>query len=258
MELNGTSALVTGGGRGLGLATARMLHASGAQVVLFSRDAERGRAAADEVCGRHVPGDIADPVAVQRACETAAEAAPLRSLVLCAGQGHAERTVGRDASFAAAHDLDAFRQMLEINLVGTFNSIRIGASAIARGPSLEDGARGAIVVTSSLAATGGQVGQAAYAASKAGLLGMLRPIARDLAPWGVRINAVTPAGMDTTMFGPDGADLALRERLGQAAIFPPRMGTPDEFASLAIELLTNNYLNCAVVPLDAGTTLLPR
>jgi NAD(P)-dependent dehydrogenase (short-subunit alcohol dehydrogenase family) len=258
MSLSGTSALVTGGSSGLGLATARALSDRGAAVVVVSRGAEHGRRAAAEVGGRHVAADVCDPAGMAAACDLALSAGPLRSLVLCAGAGHAERTIDRTAGYDGAHDLDAFRRILEVNTVGTFNCIRLGASAMARCPADDHGRRGAIVVTSSLAATGAEVGQAAYAASKAALLGLLRPVARDLAPFGIRINAVKPSGFDTPIFGPAGISDPLREKLAGATIFPRRVGRPEEFARLVVELLGNDYLNATAVDLDAGMTVNPR
>jgi NAD(P)-dependent dehydrogenase (short-subunit alcohol dehydrogenase family) len=257
VELGNVAALVTGGSSGLGLATSHALRERGAEVVMLSRDAVRGREAATATGSVHVAGDITDPDAVVLACQEAATRGPLRAVVLCAGQGHAERTIGRDGT-TRRHDLDSFRRVLEVNLVGTFNCLRVAASIMAAAPALADGSRGAIVMASSLAATGGQVGQAAYAAAKAGMLGLLRPIARELAPVGIRLNAILPGGIDTPAFGPEGVDPALRDRIGKATIYPHRMGRPEEFASLAVELLTNEYMNCCAVNLDAGTTLLPR
>jgi NAD(P)-dependent dehydrogenase (short-subunit alcohol dehydrogenase family) len=258
MELGETSALVVGGSSGLGLATARALVARRVHVVVLSRDPDRGRAAAEPIGATYCAGDARDAAAVVEAVETAASQGPLRSLVLCAGSGHAERTIGRDGRYESAHDLGAFREVVESNLVATYNCLRLGATAMARGPADSEGQRGSAVLTSSAAAQAGQVGQAAYAAAKAGLAGLLLPVARDLAPVGIRVNAVRPAGFDTAMYGADGVSDALRSRLADSAVFPRRMGRPEEFASVVVELLSNDYLNATTIDLDAGTRTLPR
>jgi NAD(P)-dependent dehydrogenase (short-subunit alcohol dehydrogenase family) len=258
VELTGTSGLVVGGSSGLGLATARALVSRGVRVVVLSRNEPRGAESAERIGATYCPGDAADAHAVVAALDTATSRAPLRSLVVCAGTGHAERTIGRDGRYESAHDLDAFREVVEANLVGTFNCVRLGATAMARQPADAEGQRGCVVLTSSAAAHAGQVGQAAYAAAKAGLAGLLLPVARDLAPAGIRINAVRPAGFDTGMYGPNGVSDALRGRLADSAIFPSRMGRPEEFAGLVLELLTNDYLNATTIDLDAGTRTLPR
>lgn len=257
MDLADTSALVMGGSSGLGLATATALVAHGVRVVVAARDAERGEAAARSAGAVFRQADAGDPVAVTAALEAAAELAPLRSLVVCAGSGHGERLVGRNRGYDSAHGLDSFRGTLEVNLVGPFNCLRLAATAIARQEPEPGGLRGAIVLTSSFSAGGGVRGQVAYAAAKAGLLGLLLPAARDLAELGIRVNAIRPAGFDTAAFGPDGVTADLRVRLGRAAVAPRRMGRPEEFASLAVHLLTNDYLNATTVDLDAGTRMLP-
>jgi NAD(P)-dependent dehydrogenase (short-subunit alcohol dehydrogenase family) len=258
VELHGTSAVVVGGSSGLGLATARALVSRRVHVVLLARDRVRGAASAERIGATYCAGDARDTAAVVDALEAATSRAPVRSLVVCAGSGHAERTIGRDGRYESAHDLDAFREVVETNLVATFNCVRLGATAIARAPADPDGQRGCVVLTSSAAAHAGQVGQAAYAAAKAGLAGLLLPVARDLAPVGIRVNAVRPAGFDTAMYGPAGVSDALRGRLAEGTVFPPRMGRPDEFAGVVLELLTNDYLNATTIDLDAGTRTLPR
>lgn len=258
MRLAGTSAVVVGGSSGLGLAAAARLGAQGVRLVILSRDPARGREAAGRLGATHQPGDAADPDAVLAAVSDAESMGPFRSLVVCAGAGHAERTIGRDGDHRSAHDLDAFRRALEANLVGPFNCVRLAAGAMSRQVPDDDGLRGSIVLTSSLASRAGQVGQAAYAAAKAGLEGLLLPVARDLAPAGIRINAVRPAGFDTALYGPAGVDDALRNRLADSAVLPRRMGRPAEFAGVVLELLRNDYLNATTIELDAGTRLLPR
>ncbi len=258
MRLSGSASLVVGGTSGLGEATAARLRAEGCVVVVTGRDVARGTRVADQLGAHFCQADVLDTDALTGAVELAAGLAPLRALVQCAGGGSARRTIGRDGRYDSAHPLEAFRRVVDENLVGTFNVVRLAATAISRTEPDDQGQRGAIVITSSLAARAGQVGQAAYAAAKAGQLGMLQPMARDLAGVGVRVNAVTPGGMDTAIHGQQGASDELREKVGEAAVFPRRMGRPDEFASLAVELLRNDYLNGVAVDLAAGTTQLPR
>jgi NAD(P)-dependent dehydrogenase (short-subunit alcohol dehydrogenase family) len=258
MEFRGQAALVVGGTSGLGEATARRLRSEGCEVVLTGRDREKGEQVARELGAVFRPVDVQDSGSIESALDHAGRLASLRFVVHCAGMGHAARTIGRDARYASAHSLEDFRHVVDVNLVGTFNVIRLAASAMARTDPDPQGQRGAMVIASSLAARVGQVGQAAYAASKAGQLGMLLPLARDLAPVGVRVNAITPGGVDTPIYGEDGVDDALRRRISEATIFPARMAVPEEFASLALELLRNDYLNAVTVDLAAGTTQLPR
>jgi NAD(P)-dependent dehydrogenase (short-subunit alcohol dehydrogenase family) len=258
MDLRGQAALVVGGTSGIGLATARALVSEGCHVVVTGRNSVRGGHAAREIGAVFCRADVLDSDDMVAAVDIAAGLAPLRLLVHTAGIGHAARTVGRDASYVSAHPLEDFRGVIETNLVGTFNVLRLAASSMARTAPDASGQRGAIVLVSSLAATAGQVGQAAYAASKAGQLGMLRPVARDLASFGIRVNAVAPGGIDTPIYGDGGVDADLRARISEAAIFPGRMGAPEEFASLAVELLRNDYVNATCVELAGGTVQLPR
>lgn len=258
MDLAGTSAVVVGASAGLGYATAASLSSRGVKVVLVARDPERGRRAAESLGGAFVTGDVTDSSVIIEALDRASEMAPLRSLVVTAGRGYAHRTIGRDGRYESAHELDPLREVLETNVVGTFNCVRLAASAMSRTDPDENGQRGAMVLTSSAAAKAAQVGQVAYAASKAAVLGMILPIARDLAPVGVRVNAIVPGGFDTEIFGPSGPSDELRSLVGGATVFPHRMGKPHEFASLAVELLSNDYLNATSVDLDAGTRVLPK
>jgi len=258
MRLAGTSALVAGGTSGLGLATAAMLVEKGAHVVVLGRDRGRGEAAAARIGAAFEAGDVVDDAAVVSAIERASAHGPLRALVVCAGVGFARRTIGRDGEYASAHDLDPMRRLLETNVVGTFNCVRLGATAISRTSADEDGQRGAVVLTASAAAKAAQVGQVAYATSKAAVLGMVLPLARDLAPVGIRVNAISPGGFETGIFGPEGPPEELRAAVAGSTIFPRRMGAPNEFATMALELLTNGYLNATNVDLDAGTRILPK
>lgn len=258
MNLQGTSAVVVGGSSGLGFATAKMLSDRGVEVVVVARDRDRGARAADSIGGTFVSGDVTDSDAIIRAIDRASSLADLRSLVVSAGRGLAKRTIGRDGQYESAHDLESFRELMEVNVLGTFNCVRLAATAMSRSGPDVNGQRGAIVLTSSAAAKAAQVGQVAYATSKAAVLGMILPIARDLAPVGVRINAIVPGGFDTEIFGPSGPPDALRSLVSESTIFPKRMGVAHEFASLALELLTNDYLNATSVDLDAGTRVLPK
>jgi NAD(P)-dependent dehydrogenase (short-subunit alcohol dehydrogenase family) len=257
VQLAGSSALVTGGTSGLGRATARMLAASGASVVVLARRPVTDRSEDDGDIS-YACGDVCDTAAVTSAVSAAVAGGPLRSLVVCAGYGDHARTIGRDGRYESAHDLDRFRAVLETNLVGAFNCVRIAATAMSRNIADDAGQCGAIVLTSSASAFDGQVGQAAYAASKAGLHGLVLPLARDLASAGVRVNVLVPGAFDTPIYGPGGVDDDLRRRIGEAVVFPRRMGQPAEFANAVHLLLTNDYMNGAVVRLDAGLRTLPR
>ncbi|MYV99044.1 SDR family NAD(P)-dependent oxidoreductase [Streptomyces sp. SID3343] len=253
MDLTGASAIVTGGASGLGEATARRLAAGGTAVVIADKNQERGKAVADEIGGIFVATDVTDEEQVQAAVDAAVAAAPLRALVSCAGTGMATRTVARDGS---PHPLASFEFIVRLNLIGTFNAIRLAAAAMARVEPQADNERGAIVCTASVAAFDGQIGQAAYGASKAGVAGMTLPVARDLSAVGVRVNTIAPGTMDTALFA--AAPQSVKDTLGQQVLFPKRMGVPDEFASLAYELLTNSYLNAEVIRLDGGIRFQPK
>jgi NAD(P)-dependent dehydrogenase (short-subunit alcohol dehydrogenase family) len=205
---------------------------------------------------RYVRADVTSTEDVTAAVEAASELGPLRVLVNCAGIGWAQRTVGRDGTPEAAHDLGAFERVVAVNLIGTFNCIRLAASAMSRTDPGVDGDRGAIVNTASIAAFDGQIGQAAYAASKGGIVGMTLPIARDLSAVGVRVNTIAPGIMDTPLLGLLTDDI--REALGAGVLFPKRLGRTDEFARLIVELLGNSYLNGEVVRLDGGLRMPPR
>lgn len=222
-------------------------------VVLDLHD-ENGAAVADAIGGTYVRADVTDPQSVQAAVAAAAAAGPLRSLVNCAGIGMAGRTLDRHG---VPHDLAVFEKVVRINLVGTFNVIRLAAAAMAKTDTVDvDGARGAIVNTSSVAGIEGQTGQAAYSASKGGVIGITLPIARDLASIGVRVNTICPGLMDTPLFG--AASISVKGGLGESVLFPKRMGTTAEFASMALELLTNDYMNGEVVRLDGAIRFQPK
>ena len=188
MDINGSSAIVTGGASGLGEATSRLLTERGARVVVVDLQEEKGQALAKELGGTFAKADVANPEQVIAAVEAAKELGPLKSLVNCAGTGWAARTIGKDGQYASAHDLELYRRVIEINLVGTFNCIRLAATAMSQNEPDDDGQRGAIVNTASVAAEDGQIGQAAYSSSKGGVVGMTLPVARDLSAAGIRVN----------------------------------------------------------------------
>jgi NAD(P)-dependent dehydrogenase (short-subunit alcohol dehydrogenase family) len=257
MQLNGNVAIVTGGASGLGAATARELAARGARVVIADISEDKGKAVADDVGGVFARVDVTSTDEIIAAVELAKTLGPLRALVNCAGTGWAARTVGR-GGYETAHDLDAFRRILQINTVGTFDCVRIAATAMAAEEPLADGERGAIVNTASLAAFDGQIGQAAYSASKGGVVGMTLPLARDLAAVGVRVCTIAPGLIDTPIYGSGEGSEAFKEKLKRDVLFPKRLGFAAEFATLAVEVLSNSYMNAEVIRLDGGARLQPK
>ncbi|MEV0971842.1 SDR family NAD(P)-dependent oxidoreductase [Microtetraspora glauca] len=258
MKVAGSSAIVTGGGSGLGEATVRALAARDVSVTVIDLDEVNGKRVAADVGGRFVRADVRDPEAVIGAIEQSVAAAPLRAVVNCAGIPSLSRTVGRDGTYASAHDLEAFRKVVEVNLIGTFNVVRLAGTAMSHNEPDEDGARGAMVNTTSVAAFEGQVGQAAYSASKGGVVGLTLPLARDLAVIGVRVNTIAPGLIETPIYGsgPDAEEF--KAHLAKDVVFPRRLGRAEEFASLALELLQNGYINGEVVRVDAGVRLPPK
>src|ERR1019366_8413086 len=193
---------------------------------------------------------------VVAAVEAAIALAPLFSVVNCAGVGWATRTIGKDGEDASAHDLDLYRRVIEINLVGTFNVCRLAASKMSLNEPDPDGCRGAIVNTASVAAEDGQIGQVAYSSSKGGVVGLT--LARDLAVVGIRANCILPGLIDTPIYGTGQASEDFKARLGSGVLFPRRLGRADEFASLAVELLANSYMNAESIRLDAGIRMQPK
>lgn len=259
MDLNETSALVTGGASGLGETTARALAARGARVVVVDMNAEKGEAVARDIGGLFVGADVANTEQVITAIEAAKEMAPLRSLVTAAGIGSATRTIGRDGTYESAHDLDAYNRVLQVNLIGTFNCVRLAATAMAQNEPVDaDGQRGSIVTVTSVAAFEGQIGQVAYSASKGGVVGMVLPMARDLGVVGIRVNCIAPGLIDTPIYGSGPASDDFKEKLKRDVLFPDRLGTAEEFASMALELLTNDYMNAQVVRVDGGLRFQPK
>lgn len=258
MEINGASAIVTGGASGIGAAVVRRLAAQGATVVIADLNADKGEALASEVGGAFVAVDVTKTEQNQAAVEKAVEMGPLRYLVNSAGIGHAQRTIGRDGEFSSAFDIDAFRKVVEINLIGSFDMLRLAATAMTRGEADDDGNKGAIVNMASVAAFDGQIGQAAYSASKGGIVGITLPVARDLAAAGVRLNTVAPGLIDTPIYGEGPDSDAFKAKLGESVLFPKRLGDGDELASMVMELLTNSYMNAQTVRVDGGIRMPPK
>ncbi len=258
MELNNTSAVVTGGASGLGEATARALAARGVKVVVADLNDERGNHVAQEIGGAYAHCDVTSTDQVIAAIEAAKAMAPLWSAVNCAGIGWATRTIGKDGEYSSAHDLELYRKVIEINLIGTFNVCRLAATAMSHNTPDADGMRGAIVNTASVAAEDGQIGQVAYSSSKGGVVGLTLPLARDIAPIGVRANCILPGLIDTPIYGTGPQSDEFKARLGAGVLFPKRLGYSEEFASLALELLSNSYMNAESIRIDAGIRMQPK
>ena len=258
MDMKGYSAVVTGGASGIGAACARQLAAQGAIVVIADLNAEKGEALAKEIGGAFVTVDVTNTEQIQRAVETAAELGELRALVNSAGIGWAQRTIGKDGQFESAHSLEAFKKVVEINLIGTFDCIRHAATVMSRYEPTATGERGAIVNMASVAAFDGQIGQSSYSASKGGVVGMTLPIARDLAASGIRVNTVAPGLIDTPIYDGFPDPDAFKANLGKNVLFPNRLGSADELASMVVELLTNSYMNAETVRVDGGIRMPPK
>jgi len=258
MDINGKSAIVTGGASGIGAAAARQLAAKGAKVVVADLNAEKGEALAQEIGGAFVSVDVTKTEQIQAAVEQAVELAPLWALVNSAGIGWAQRTIGRDGEFGSAHDINAFRKVIEINLIGTFDCIRLAATAMSKNEPNENGERGAICNMASVAAFDGQIGQASYSASKGGVVGMTLPVARDLSAAGIRVNTIAPGLIDTPIYGEGEASEAFKANLGQNVLFPKRLGVPAELASMVVEVITNSYMNAETIRVDGGIRMPPK
>ena len=252
MQISDNAAIVTGGASGLGGATARALAARGAKV--FALDLPKAVANAEAVDGvTYVEADVTSPEQVQAAVDTVVAAgAPLRITVNCAGVGTAGRIVGKNGP----HDLDTYRKVIEVNLIGTFNVLRLAADAIAKTPALEDNQRGVVINTASVAAFDGQIGQAAYSSSKGGVVGLTLPAARELASSGIRVMTIAPGIIDTPMLA--GVSDEFREGLAAGVPFPKRLGRPDEYAQLAVAIVEHDYLNGEVIRMDGALRMAPR
>jgi NAD(P)-dependent dehydrogenase (short-subunit alcohol dehydrogenase family) len=257
MDVNGTAAIVSGGASGLGEATARVLAAAGATVVVADLNEEGGKRVAEEIGGQFARTDVSDEASVRAAVDVAAAIGPpLRVAVSCAGIGWAARTVARDGS---PHDLASYQKVLAVNLVGTFNLLRIAAAAIGQtDPADEDGQRGVIVNTSSVAGIEGQTGQIAYSASKGGIIGMTLPAARDLGVIGIRVLTICPGIIDTPIYGFAADAEEFKARLVAPVVFPKRMGRPAEFGQLVRSLVENDYMNAEVIRFDGGIRFQPK
>ncbi|ADH70543.1 SDR family NAD(P)-dependent oxidoreductase [Nocardiopsis dassonvillei] len=257
MDLNAISALVSGGASGLGEATARELASAGATVVVADLNAERGEAVAKEIGGVFVRTDVSQEDQVKAAVQAAVDTGkPFRVAVSCAGIGWATRTVDRSGN---PHDLDSYQKVIQVNLIGTFNVLRLAAAEIAKTePVNEDGERGSIVNTASLAGIEGQIGQIAYSSSKGGVIGMTLPAARDLAAVGITVNTIAPGILETPIYGEGEAAEEFKRRLAAPVPFPKRLGTAEEFGRLARALLEISYVNGEVVRIDGALRMPPK
>ncbi|MEA2319656.1 MAG: hypothetical protein QOD44_3845 [Solirubrobacteraceae bacterium] len=253
MRIEGSGALVAGGASGLGAATARRLHEHGATVTIADVDAEHGEALAEELGARFVECDVRDEEQVQAAVDAAREAdGGLRISVSCAGVAVAQRTTGSKGP----HALDAFSRVIAINLVGTFNVLRLAATAMRDNEADDGGERGVCVNTASVAAYEGQIGQVAYSASKGGVVGMTLPAARDLAQYGIRVATIAPGLFDTPLLAM--LPQESRDALGRSIPFPARLGTAGEYAQLVGAIVENPMLNGEVIRLDGALRMAPR
>ncbi len=255
MDVEGAAALVTGGASGLGAATAKALAAAGAIVTIVDLQQQAGEAMAAELGGgaRFVRADVTDAGEVAEAVSLAGEDAPLRVAVSCAGIGDAQRILDRAGTPA---DLQRFRRVIDVNLVGTFNVLRLAAAEIARSPELDHAERGVIVNTASIAAFEGQIGQVAYSASKGGVVGMTLPAARDLASVGIRVNTIAPGIIDTPLLA--GLNEEYRSALAANVPFPKRLGTPEDYAMLVMAIVSIGYLNGETIRLDGALRMSPK
>ena len=253
MDIANNSAIVTGAASGLGAATARALAAAGARVAVLDRDATKGEAVANDIGGQFFACDVADAVSAQQAVDRAVAALGTpRVLVNCAGIGTAARIVGKEGPMP----LDQFERVIRVNLLGSFNMMRLAAHAMSLGEPDATGQRGVIISTASVAAYEGQIGQAAYAASKGGIVSLTLPAARELARFGIRVLTIAPGLFLTPLLEELPADV--QEALGASIPNPQRLGRPDEFADLVLAMIGNDYLNGEVVRLDGALRMQPK
>jgi len=254
MKIDGSVALVTGGASGLGEATVRQLVSQGGRVVIVDLNADRGKRLAAELddAATFARADVSNADEVQAAVDQATSMGTLRVAINCAGIGMAMRTVGKDGT---PHDLGVFQKVISVNLVGTFNVLRLASSAMAKNDP-EDGERGVVVNTASVAAFDGQIGQVAYSASKGGIVGMTLPAARDLSKAQIRVVTIAPGTFDTPLLGmlPD----EIRTALAAAIPHPSRLGRPQEFGALACHIVENSYINGEVIRVDGAIRMAPR
>jgi NAD(P)-dependent dehydrogenase (short-subunit alcohol dehydrogenase family) len=253
MQLKDQAAIVTGGASGLGAATARKLAAQGAKVAVCDLNAKLAESIAAEIKGVAVACDVSDAASAEAAVAQATKAhGPARVLVNCAGIGVAKRVVGRDGPMALAD----FDKVIKVNLIGTFNMLRLAAAGMSKLEPQATGERGVIINTASVAAFDGQIGQSAYSASKGGIVGMTLPIARELAQFGIRVLTIAPGLFLTPLLA--GLPQEAQDSLAASIPFPHRLGSPDEFASLALHMVENSYLNGEVVRLDGSLRMAPK
>ena len=255
MEISNKVSLVTGGASGLGLATAELLIESGSKVMLLDLNEDNAKAAAEKLGSNasYVVANVTDETSIQSAIDkTVEEFGSLHVVVNCAGIGSASKTVGRDG----AHPLDYFKLVVDINLIGTFNVLRLAAVAMGNNEPSADGECGVIINTASDAAFDGQMGQAAYSASKGGVVGMTLPIARDLARMGIRINTIAPGIFNTPLM--NGAPDSVKNPLIEMVQFPKRLGHPEDFASLTKHIVENSYLNGETIRIDGSIRMAPK
>lgn len=252
MQIEGLGAIVTGGGSGLGQAVARMLAANGARVTVLDRNADAAQAMAAELGGAAASGDVTSETDVQKAIDTADALAPLRIVVNCAGIGPPEKMVGKNGPMPLAN----FDTVIRVNLIGTFNVMRLAVAKMQDKDPIDDNARGVIVNTASVAAFDGQIGQTAYAASKGGIVGMTLPAARELARAGIRVNTIAPGIFKTPLLAslPEDAQASL----GHQVPYPSRLGDPAEFANAVKFLVETQYMNGEVIRLDGAIRMAPK
>ncbi|MGZ5201549.1 MAG: 3-hydroxyacyl-CoA dehydrogenase [Telluria sp.] len=252
MQIQNNVFIVTGGASGLGAATARMLTAAGGKVVIADVQVEPGEALAKELGGKFVKCDVTSEADGKAVVDAATAMGPLRGLVNCAGVAPAVKTVGKDGP----HPLDVFQRTVNINLVGTFNMCRLAADAMGKTDAVDTGERGVIINTASVAAFDGQIGQAAYGASKAAVAGLTLPMARDLSRSGIRVMTIAPGIFETPMLM--GMPQEVRDSLGKMVPFPPRLGMPSEYAHLARAIIENAMLNGETIRLDGAIRMQPK
>ena len=252
MDIAGKVFIVTGGASGLGEGSARMLAAAGGKVVIADVQVDRGQAVADDIGGAFLRCDVSLEADAQAVVERACALGKLVGLVNCAGVGPAEKTVGK----TGPHSLAMFSRVVQINLIGTFNMLRLAADAMSRNAPEASGERGVVVNTASVAAYDGQIGQAAYSASKGGVVGMTLPIARDLARNGIRVMTIAPGIFATPMV--EGLPQEVRESLAASVPFPSRLGLPQDYAKLVRQIFENEMLNGEVIRIDGAIRMAPR